>query len=41
VSVIKDWPCTSHAQLSAHCFALLHELDYEVSKVYSNETLWK
>ena len=41
VSVIKLWPCSSHAELSAHAFALLHELDYEISKVYSNETLWK
>ncbi len=41
VSVVKDWPCTSHAELAPHCFALLHELDYEISKVYNQETLWK
>jgi len=41
VSVVKDWPCTSHAELPAHCFAILHELDYEISKVYNQESLWK
>jgi hypothetical protein len=41
VSVVKDWPCTNHVELAAHCFALLHELDYEISKVYNQETLWK
>jgi hypothetical protein len=41
VSVVKDWPCTSHAELAAHSFALLHELDYEISKVYKQESLWK
>ncbi len=41
VSVVKDWPCTSHAELSAHCFALLHELDFAISKVYKQESLWE
>lgn len=41
VSVMKDWPCTSHADLAAHCFALLHELDFQISKVYQQESLWK
>lgn len=41
VSVTKDWPCSQHADLASHCFALLHELDYEISKVYKNERLWE
>jgi hypothetical protein len=41
VSSVKCWPCNSHAELSAHAFALLHELDYEISKVYNQESLWK
>lgn len=41
VSVVKGWPCTQHVELAAHCFALLHELDYEISKVYKQESLWK
>ena len=41
VAVIKDWPCTAHADFSAHAFALLYELDNEISKVYQNEALWK
>jgi hypothetical protein len=41
VSVIKNWPCASHATFQGHCFALLHELDYEISKVYANKSLWE
>jgi hypothetical protein len=41
VAVVKEWPCTSHAELPAHCFAILHELDFEISKVYNQESLWK
>jgi len=41
VSVTKDWPCNQHADLASHCFALLHELDFQISKVYQNEALWK
>jgi len=41
ISVVKGWPCTQHRELSAHCFALLHELDYQISKVYRNEALWE
>lgn len=37
----KEWPCTTHATLAAHCFRLLYELDYEISKVYQQESLWK
>jgi hypothetical protein len=41
VTVEHGWPCSSHAELASHIFAGLHELDFEISKVYSNETLWK
>jgi len=27
--------------LAAHVFAGLHDLDYEISKVYRNEKFWK
>jgi hypothetical protein len=40
VMVAKDWPCTQHADLCGHVFALLHELDFEISKVYNQESLW-
>lgn len=41
VQVQKRWPCNTHKTLAAHCFSLLHELDYEISKVYQNERLWE
>ena len=41
VAVTKVWPCNSHATLLGHAFALLHELDYQIGKVYTNEALWK
>jgi len=41
VSVTKDWPCNQHADLASHCFALLHELDFKIGQVYSQESLWK
>jgi len=41
VAVHKRWPCVTHTMLAAHGFSLLHELDYEISKVYKNESLWK
>lgn len=37
----KGWPCSTHKTLAAHAFSLLHELDYEISRVYQNEELWK
>ena len=40
VAVVKDWPCTSHATLSAHVFSLLYELDYKISSVYNQTKLW-
>lgn len=40
VSVVKIWPCSQHATLDGHCFALLNELDYKIGQVYKNERLW-
>lgn len=41
VSVTKDWPCSQHKDLASHCFALLHELDFQVGKMYKSEVLWE
>lgn len=41
VSTVSRWPCAEHRELSAHVFAGLHRLDYEISKVYNQEELWK
>jgi hypothetical protein len=41
VSTESTWPCNSHASLAQHVFAGLHELDFEISKVYNQESLWK
>lgn len=41
VLVRKNWPCSSHATLAAHCFTALHELDYRIGQTYKNEELWK
>lgn len=40
VTVRGDWPCNTHRELAAHMFALLHDLDHEISKVYQNKALW-
>ena len=41
VVVHKKWPCNTHGTLASHAFAVLHDLDYAISRVYSNEALWK
>jgi hypothetical protein len=41
VQVEKAWPCNTHKTLATHAFALLHELDFAISRVYKNEELWK
>jgi len=41
VSTESLWPCNDHAELPAHVFAGLHRLDFEISKVYKNEELWR
>lgn len=35
------FPSSTHANLSALSYSLLFQLDYEISKVYKNEVLWK
>jgi len=37
----RRWPCSTHKTLAAHAFGLLHELDFEISKVYKQERLWQ
>jgi len=41
VVVHRVWPCNTHGTLEGLAFALLHELDFEISKVYKNEALWR
>lgn len=41
LSVNKRWPCSTHKTLASHAFALLHELDFAISKVYENKALWE
>jgi hypothetical protein len=41
IVVDKRWPCSTHKTFAAHAFSLLHQLDYEISKVYKQESLWK
>lgn len=41
VTSVCDWPCNAHGTLAAHVFAGLHELDFQISKVYNQEGLWK
>jgi len=40
VGVSAEWPCNTHTTLWACLYAGLHRLDYEISKVYSQESLW-
>lgn len=40
VEVSKPWPCADHRTLLAHLYAGLYQLDFEISKVYRQETLW-
>lgn len=41
VQVCKGWPCDTHKTLASHAFSLLYELDYKISEVYKNESLWE
>jgi hypothetical protein len=41
VAVNRAWPCNTHKTLAAHAFNALHELDFEIGKVYNNEKLWE
>lgn len=41
VTATKVWPCATHRTLAAHAYSLLHKLDFEISKVYKQDSLWK
>jgi len=41
VTVVVGWPDDRSRTLAALAYRSLHELDYEISKVYENESLWK
>jgi len=41
VATHGTFPCATHKTLAAHAFSLLHDLDFEIGKVYKNESLWK
>ena len=41
VATHGTYPCSTHKTLASHAFSLLHGLDFEISKVYKNESLWK
>lgn len=43
-SVVKaeaEFPCDKHDTFAAHVFSLLYDLDYRISQVYQQESLWK
>lgn len=40
VNRMKAWPCSTHKTLAAHAFALLHDLDFAISQVYTVKPLW-
>lgn len=41
VTVDARWPNNTQATFWACVFNLLYQLDYQISKVYQNESLWK
>lgn len=41
VTTEHTWPCNQHADFAAHVFAGLQQLDFEISKAYNNEELWR
>lgn len=41
VTARGSFPCSTHTTLAALAFSLLHSLDYEIGKVYQNDSLWK
>lgn len=41
VKVEREYPNNKHVTFAAHVFALLYDLDHEISKVYKQESLWK
>jgi len=41
VEVDRPWPCNEHKTMASHVYSLIYTLDYEVSKIYNQEGLWK
>lgn len=41
VAVEQKWPCVGSKTFAGFCYGLLHKLDYEISRVYKQESLWK
>lgn len=41
VTAESDWPCPEGHDLAAHIFQGLYQLDYQISEVYKQESLWK
>ena len=41
VQVKAEWPNATHATLEGVAFAQLYALDYEISRVYEQSSLWK
>jgi hypothetical protein len=41
VAAHGTFPSPKHTTLAALAFSLLYELDYQISKVYQQEGLWK
>ena len=41
VAVEQKWPCRESKTFAGFCYGLLHKLDYEVSKIYKQESLFK
>lgn len=37
----EGWPCDQHTTLAAHALSLLYQLDFKISEVYKQESLWK
>jgi hypothetical protein len=40
VAVEAKWPASEAKTFAGFCFSLLHKLDFEVSRVYKQESLW-
>jgi hypothetical protein len=41
VAVESKWPCDRHQHLWACVYHGLHQLDFQISKVYKQEELWR
>jgi hypothetical protein len=41
VTAEGKYPCSECKTFWGHVFSVLHGLDYQIGRVYQNETLWK